>query len=130
MFIIDVDPDSGINMVHRIDCIHVVPENHPEKPKGEICEHGGYLEFPTVGTGVRYLKENKIDGLIHHCPYCKPTKKYNPEPAASLGINITPTGCDTCSLDSPLMQRKTETLEVTDTKTIFKRLSKRLFGGF
>lgn len=130
MFIIDVDPESGINMVHKKDCIHVVPENHPEKKMNSIREQGGYLEFPTVGTGVRYLKENKVSGLIRHCPYCKPTLKYNPEPAASLGVEIAPMGCDTTSLDNPLMQRKTETVEVTDTKTIFKRLAKRLFGGY
>lgn len=129
MFVIDVDPESGINMVHRLDCIHVLPDNHPGKMMGEIGEKGGYLEFPNVGAAVRYLKENRVNGLIQHCPYCKPTLKFTREPAAALGVEISPTGCDACSVDSPYMQRRVETLEITDTKTIFKRLSKKLFGG-
>jgi hypothetical protein len=129
MFVIDIDPESGVNMVHKIDCLHVIPDNYPEKPYGLLNEHGGYLEFPNVGAGVRHLKDNKISGLIHHCPYCKPTLKFNPEPTASLGIEITPTGCDATSLDSPLMQKKRKYIEVTDTKTLFKRLTEMLFGS-
>ncbi len=128
MFVIDVDPESGINMVHRVDCIHLAPDTSG-KPMGEINEKGGYLEFPTVGTGVRHLKENRIDGLIHHCPYCKPTLKYNPEPAAKLGVELAPMGCDLNRVDAPLLEPMTKTLEITDTKTIFQRLSKKLFDG-
>ena len=128
MFVIDVDVESGVNMVHRIDCVHVNPENHPEKQIGKIDNNGGFLEFKNVGEAVRYLKDKKIDGLIYHCPYCKPIKKFNPEPAASLGIQISSSGCDTCINDSQYVQRQKKNLEVTDTKTIFKRLSEKLLG--
>ena len=106
----------------------MVPENYPDKPFGELGETGGYYEFPTVGIAVRYLKTERISGLIHHCPYCKPTKKFNPEPAASFGVEVTPTGCEAMSLDSHVMKKVKKTVDVTDTKTIFKRLSKKLFG--
>ncbi len=128
MFCVDVDLESGVNTVHRVDCIHLVPENYPGKKMGAIGETGGYFEFPTVGLAVRYLKTERISGLIHHCPYCKPTKRFNPEPAASLGVKIVPTGCESMSLDSPVMQKVNKTIDVTDTKTIFQRLSKKLFG--
>lgn len=126
MFVIDVDFESGVNTVHRIDCIHVDPENYPEKQIGKIDDNGGYLEFKSVGEAVRHLKDKKISGLIHHCPYCKPIKKLNPEPAASLGIEINSSGCDTCINDSQYMQRRKKKVEITDTKTIFKRLSEKL----
>jgi hypothetical protein len=54
--------------------------------------------------------------------------KFNSEPAASLGVEIAPTGCDSMNLDSPLMQKTKKTVEVTDTKTIAKRLAEKLFG--
>ena len=129
MFWVDVDKESGINMIHRADCIHLVPENNPDKQFGEVGETGGYFEFPTVGLAVRYLKTKRISGLIHHCPYCKPTKKFNPEPAASFGVEVTPTGCETTSIDSPVVKKAKKTVDVTDTKTIFKRLSEKLFGN-
>ena len=128
MFWVDVDFGSGINTVHRADCIHLVPENNSDKKLGELGEAGGYFDFPTVGIAVRYLKTERISGLIHHCPYCKPTKKFNPEPSASFGVELAPTGCDSMSLDSPVMQKVNKTVDVTDTKTIFQRLSKKLFG--
>ena len=128
MFWVDVDFGSGINTVHRADCIHLVPENNPDKKLGDLGEAGGYFDFPTVGIAVRYLKTERISGLIHHCPYCKPTKKFNPEPSASFGVELAPTGCDSMSLDSPVMQKINKTVDVTDTKTIFQRLSKKLFG--
>lgn len=106
----------------------MVPENNPDKKRGELGEAGGYFDFPTVGIAVRYLKTERISGLIHHCPYCKPTKKFNPEPSASFGVELAPTGCDTMCLDSPVMQKVNKTVAVTDTKTIFQRLSKKLFG--
>ena len=128
MFWVDVDFGSGINTVHRADCIHLVPENNPDKKLGDLGEAGGYFDFPTVGIAVRYLKTERISGLIHHCPYCKPTKKFNPEPSASFGVELAPTGCYSMSLDSPVMQKVNKTVAVTDTKTIFQRLSKKLFG--
>ena len=129
MFLLDIDYRSEVNTVHKIDCIHVVPENHPEKELGKIGESGGYLDFATVGEAVRYLKTQRIPGIISHCPYCKPTKKFNPEPAAALGVEIAPTGCDSLSLDSPVVQMAKKTVEVTETKSIAKRLSERLFGS-
>ena len=128
MFWVDIDFESGVNMIHRARCIHLVPENKPGKKVGEIGETGGYLDFPTVGIAVRYLKTERISGLIHHCPYCKPTKRFNPEPAASFGVEIAPTGCDSMSLDPPVVQKVNKTVEATDTKSIFKRLTKKLFG--
>ena len=84
------------------------------------------MAFQTVGEAVRYLKTNRINGVIEHCHYCKPTKKFNPEPAASLGVEIVPTGCDSMSLDSPLMQKP---VGATETKSIGKRLFEKLFGS-
>ncbi len=129
MFVADIDKASGINTVHRDDCIHLTPQLSSEKEFGKIGEAGGYLAFPTVGEALRYLKTNRISGVIEHCNYCKPTKKFNPEPAASLGVEIVPTGCDSMSLDSPVMQKTKKNVEVTDTKTIGKRLIERLFGS-
>jgi len=125
MFVVDIDTASGMNTVHREDCIHLT-QNNSGKELGKIGEAGGYLAFTTVGEAVRYLKTNRINGVIEHCHYCKPTKKFNPEPAASLGVEIVPTGCDSMSLDSPLMQK---TVEATETKSIGKRLIEKLFGS-
>jgi hypothetical protein len=119
MFLLDIDFRSEVNTVHKIDCIHVVPENHPEKELGKIGESGGYLDFATVGEAVRYLKTQRIPGIISHCSYCKPTKKFNPEPAAALRAR----------LDSPVVQMAKKAVEVTETKSIAKRLSERLFGS-
>ena len=129
MFVVDIDTASGVNTVHMKDCVHAVPEDVSGKEYGKLNEAGGYLEFQTVGEAVRYLKTNHINGVIHYCSYCKPTKKYNSEPAASLGVEIVPTGCDSMNLDSPLMQKTKKTVEVTDTKTIAKRLAEKLFGS-
>ncbi len=129
MFIVDVDPESGINMVHKEDCIHLVPENHPGKELGNLTELGGYLEFKTVGAAVRHLKTNRISGLIRHCPYCKPAKRYNHEPAASLGVEIASTGCEACNVGTPTFNQPEKMLDVTDTKTIWKRLSEKLLGS-
>lgn len=129
MFIVDVDPESGINTVHKEDCFHLMSENHPEKEVENLTEAGGYLEFETVGAAVRHLKENRVSGLIRHCPYCKPAKRYNHEPAASLGVEIASTGCEACNMGDPKLNPPDKTLEVTDTKTIWKRLSKKLLGS-
>jgi hypothetical protein len=128
MFLIEVDFSFGVNMVHRSDCIHISPENNPEKQIGMIDANGGYLEFKNVGEAVRYLKNKKIAGLIHYCPYCKPTKQFKPEPAANLGIELSSSGCDICINDSQYMQQQKKNVDVTDTKTIFKRLSNKLLG--
>ena len=129
MFIVDIDNASGVNTVHKKDCVHAVPDGVSGKVMGEISEVGGYLEFPTVGDAVRYLKVNRISGVIEHCQYCKPTKKFNPEPTASLGVELALTGCDSLSLDSPLVQKAKKTVEVSDTKSIAKRLAEKLFGS-
>ena len=129
MFVVDIDKASGVNTVHREDCIHLTPQLSSEKEFGRIGKTGGFLTFSTVGEALRYLKSNRISGVIEHCHYCKPTKKFNPEPAASLGVEIAPSGCDSLSLDSPLMQKTKKSVEVTDTKTIAKRLVEKLFGS-
>ena len=99
MFVVDIDKTSGVNTVHREDCIHLTQDNSGNE-LGRIGKLGGFLEFPNVGEALRYLKKNRISGIIEHCPICKPTLKFNPAPMESLGVEMVPTGCDSMSLDS------------------------------
>ena len=128
MFWIDVDYKSGNNTVHREDCVHSVPDNNPSKGVNKLGEEGGWFSFPTVGEAVRYVKVNKISGLINHCRYCAPLTTMKPEPRASLGLKAQATGCAMCG-QCASGQDKPESVTITDTKTIASRLSRKLFGS-
>ena len=129
MFWLDVDYTSGINTVHRDNCVHSIPENNPSKGKNELGEQGGWFSFHTVGEAVRYVKVNKLSGLTEHCKFCKPIKTMNPEPRAALGLKAQATGCATCGKCAATQKPKPEKIEITDTKTIASRISRKLFGS-
>ena len=129
MFWLDIDFKTGKNTVHRDSCVHSVPENSTSKGTNEICEDGGWFSFHTVGEAVRYSKVNKISGLVEYCKHCAPLKSMTPEPRAALGVKITATGCAACGKCAYGQDSKPDAVEVTDTKTIASRLSRRLFGN-
>jgi len=124
-FIVDVDKESGVNTIHRASCTHISMAKGTRLTDGA----GEELKFPTVGTCVRYLKDHKINGLIRYCTYCKPIESLTEESTASLGLEITPTGCDVYSLESPLIQLTSEQAEPSPPKTLWERLRKRLLGS-
>jgi hypothetical protein len=115
MYVIDVDYKSGSNTLHREECIHAVPDNSPDKAVGELGEGGGWLCFSSPGEALRWLKENRIRGLIVHCRQCAPLSTMTPEPVAKLNVNLLKTGCDMCTREMTFM----------DTKSINKRLESR-----
>ena len=128
MFWLDIDLTSGKNTVHRDSCVHSVPENNPSKGVNQMSEEGGWFSFPTVGEAVRYTNVNRISGLVEHCEHCQPLKSMTPEPRAALGIKTTATGCAACGKCASGQETKPEPVEVTDTKSIARRLSRKLFG--
>ena len=127
MFWLDVDYKSGNNTVHRDNCVHSVPENDPSKGINELGDGGGWFSFSTVGEAVRHVKVNKLSGITEHCKFCQPIKSMTPEPRAALGLKAQATGCAACGKCVP-SQSKQETIEITDTKTIGSRISRKLFG--
>lgn len=129
MFWLDVDYRSGKNTVHRDDCVHSVPENDPLKGMNELGDGGGWFSFPTVGEAVRHVKVNKLSGITEHCKFCNPIKSMAPEPRAALGLKAQATGCAMCGKCSTGQESKPETIQITDTKTIASRLSRKLFGS-
>ncbi len=129
MFWLDVDYRSGKNTVHRDNCVHSVPENTNCKGVNELGDEGGWFSFPTVGKAVRYVKESKLSGLITHCVYCAPLKSMTPEPRAKLGVKATATGCAACGGCAIGQKEAPANVEITDTKTIASRLTRRLFGS-
>jgi hypothetical protein len=129
MFWLDVDYKSGKNTVHRDNCVHSVPENNPSKGTNALEEMGGWFSFPTVGEAVRYVKVNRISGVVEHCKYCEPINSMTPEPRAALGLKATATGCAACGKCPTGQGSKPETVEITDTKTIASRLARKLFGS-
>ena len=129
MFWLDLDYKSGINTVHRDNCVHSVPENKPSKGMNELGEEGGWFSFPTVGEAVRYVKINKLSGLTEHCKFCAPIITMTPEPRAALGLKAQATGCAMCGKYSPAQESEPAPIEITDTKTIASRIRRKLFGS-
>ncbi len=118
MYVMDVDFKSGSNTLHREECVHAVPDNSPDKAVGELREGGGWISFTNPGEALRWLKENRIRGLIVHCKRCAPLSTMTPEPVARLGVNVLNTGCDACTQEMTFM----------DTKSVNKRLESRSQG--
>jgi hypothetical protein len=112
MYVIDIDFKSGINTLHSWECVHAVPDNSPDKTVGGIGERGGWLSFTSPGEALRWLKENKVSGLIVHCKHCAPLSNMTPEPFAKMNVNLPTTGCDLCTREMTFM----------DTKSVNKRL--------
>ncbi len=130
MFRVDIDYRSGESTVHRSECVHSVPDNSPDKDVDKLGKNGGWLSFPTVGDTLRYLKVNKVKGLTKYCKHCTPLSKLKPEPRAALGLKSTPTGCAMCGNCKPSENPpKLKKLQITDTKTIARRLSRKMFGS-
>lgn len=129
MFWLDVDYKSGKNTVHRDTCVHSVQDNNPNKGTNKLGEEGGWFSFPTVGEAVRYVKVEKLSGLTEHCRYCAPLKTMTPEPRAALGLKQQSTGCQMCGQCNPYPEKKPSNVEITDTKTIASRLTRKLFGS-
>lgn len=129
MFWLDVDLKSGRNTVHMDDCVHSVPENKPSKGMSEMGDDGGWFSFPSMGEAVRYTKVNRINGLIVFCPHCKPTQSMTPEPRAKLGLKTTALGCAACGKCTMGQSSEPERMQITDTKTIASRLTRKLFGS-
>jgi hypothetical protein len=128
MFWLDIDLKTDKNTVHRDSCVHSVPENNPSKGTNEMGEKGGWFSFPTVGEAVLYTKVNKISGLVEYCVHCTPLKSMKPESRAALGLKAIATGCAACGKCAMGNESNSESFEVTDTKTIASRLSRKLFG--
>ncbi len=129
MFWLDVDLKSGRNTVHRDDCVHSVPENTPSKGMSEMGDEGGWFSFSSMGETVRHTKINRINGLIMFCSHCKPTQSMTPEPRAKLGLKTTALGCAACGKCAMGQSSEPERMEITDTKTIASRLTRKLFGS-
>ena len=129
MFWLNMDFKTGKNTVHRDICIHSVPENNALKEVNEIGKEGGWFSFQSVGEAVRYIKTNKISGLIQHCEYCTPLKSMSPEPRATLGIKSTATGCAACGKCASKQESLPESFKITDTKSIASRLNRKIFGN-
>lgn len=123
MYVMDVDYKSGQNTLHREDCVHAVPDNSPDKAVGKLGEGGGWLRFTSPGEALRWLKQNRVRGLIVHCRQCAPLSTMTPEPVAKLSVSLLKTGCDAadgCGCST--------TMDVTDTKSQYKRLVTRFLG--
>ena len=129
MFWLDIDLKSGRNTVHRDDCVYFVPENNPSKGMSEMGDEGGWFSFPSIGEAVRYTKVNRINGLIVFCPYCKPTQFMTPEPRTKLGLKTTALGCAACGKYARGESSDPERVQITDTKAIASRLTRKLFGS-
>jgi hypothetical protein len=118
MYVLDVDFKSGSNTLHREECVHAVPDNSPDKEVGKLGDGGGWLRFTSPGEALRWLKENRVRGLIVHCRHCAPLSTMTPEPAVRLNVSLPATGCDACKREMTFL----------DTKSINKRLESRSQG--
>lgn len=127
MFWIDIDYRMGVNTVHRDMCVHSVPDNSSGKSVNSLGEDGGWLSFPSVGEAVRYLKANRIKGLTKYCEHCEPLNELRPEPRAALGLKSAPIGCSLGSNIKP--PKKLQGIQITDTKTMARKLARKLFGN-
>jgi hypothetical protein len=124
MYVVDVDFKSGSNILHREECVHAVPDNSPDKAVGTLGDGGGWLSFTSPGEALRWLKMNRVRGIIVHCRYCAPLSTMTPEPVAKLNVSVPKTGCDACASGCSC---STE-MNVTDTKSQYKRLVSRFLG--
>lgn len=68
---------------------------------------------------MRFRKEQRLAGTVVMCSYCDPLSQLTPELMASLNVHKVKNGCD---ID-------TRKLVITDIKSHWKRLTKRLFDG-
>ena len=82
-----------------------------------------------MGKAVRYARVNKINVLIVFCSHCKPTQAMTPEPRAKLGLKTTSMGCAACGGCAIGQSPGQEGVQITDTKTLASRLTKKLFGS-
>jgi len=116
MYWLRVDLEEGKHRLHREDCPHILPEETRTMGLREMKKNGGWIEFDSVGEAMKYIKENQIPGLVDMCSFCKPLDELRTEPLAKLQVKGVESGTNL----------KPKELTVTDTKSIWKRLSKKL----
>ena len=114
MFWLDVDKPTKTATVHRDECVHAVPECGEHKGVNEMLRDGGWLSFDSVGEAMRLHKERRLTGKIVMCSVCTPLSQHSPEPMEKLKVRSVNTGCDL-----------TSELEVTDTKSQWRRLTEK-----
>ena len=118
MYWLRVDLDDSNHRLHREDCPHIVPEESETIGMGELKDSGGWLNFDSVGEAMKYTKDEKIPGIIDMCSFCKPLDDLRTEPMATLKVEQVESG----------MGPKSKEITITDTKSLWKRLSKRFLG--
>lgn len=112
-------PSKKTATLHRDDCVHSVLEGREDKGVNEKRKGGGWFSFESVGEAMRFRKEQRLAGTVVMCSYCDPLSQLTPELMASLNVHKVKNGCD---ID-------TRELVITDIKSHWKRLTKRLFDG-
>jgi hypothetical protein len=70
MYWLRVDLDDSNHRLHREDCPHIVPEESETIGMGELKDSGGWLNFDSVGEAMKYIKDEKIPGIIDMCSFC------------------------------------------------------------
>jgi hypothetical protein len=118
MYWLRVDLDEREHRLHREDCPHIIPEETKTMGLSKLKTNGGWIRFDSVGEAMKYIKENQIPGLVDMCSFCKPLDDLRAEPLAKLQVK---------GVDSETNPKPKE-YPVTDTKSIWKRLSKKLLG--
>jgi hypothetical protein len=116
MYWLRVDLGKGEHRLHREDCPHMLPEKTQTIGLRKLKTKGGWLEFNSVGDAMKYIKVNQISGNVEMCSFCKPMDELRTEPLAKLNVKGVDTGTNLWPKE----------ITVTDTKSIWKRLSKNL----
>lgn len=117
MYWLDADKPTETATVHRDECIHAVPEGGEHKGVNKMHRDGGWFSFDSVGEAMRFHKERRLTGKVVMCGVCTPLSQHSPEPMAKLKVRSVKTGCDLAS-----------EIEVTDTKSQWRRLTEKLRG--
>jgi len=118
MFWLDVDKPTKTATVHRDECVHAVPGGGEQKGVNEMRRDGGWFSFDSVGEAMRFHKEQQLTGRVIMCSHCEPLSQLAPEPMAKLNVRTVNTGCDFDARE----------LEITDTKSQWRRLTERLLS--
>jgi hypothetical protein len=117
MFWLDVDKPTETSTVHRDECVHAVPIAGEHEGVDDMLRDGGWFSFDSVGEAMRFHKERRLTGRVAVCGVCEPLREYSPEPMAKLNVRSVKTGCDLVT-----------ELEITETKSQWRRLTEKLLG--
>jgi hypothetical protein len=118
MYWLRVSIGDSDHRLHRYDCPHIVPEESEVIGVGELKEDGGWLKFDSAGEAMKYIKDERLPGTIDMCNFCKPLDDLRTEPMATLKVEQAESSTD----------QNSKVIKITDTKSIWKRLSKRFLG--